>query len=165
MQLYLCRHGEAIDGTDDLEDEERWLTQRGRVGVAEVGAILREQGDVPDLILTSPLVRATQTAHDLAHALGYLQAIEVLPALAPGGVLGAVLDALDDLSPEQRGVFLVGHEPQMSEWAATLLGRASFGRAFSKGGVLRMNWTGRPKAGTGRGAFYLSPAQLRPVPV
>lgn len=164
MQLYLCRHGEAVDAAGDIGDEERWLTAEGRQGVARVGALLKTQGDIPALILTSPLVRAVQTASELAQALGYGAAVEVLPALAPKGRLGEVLQGLESY-PAVRSVYLVGHEPQMGEWTAALLGRPTFGRAFEKGGVARINFAAAPEPGRGRAAFYLSPLHLRALPI
>jgi phosphohistidine phosphatase len=165
MQLYLCRHGEAVDAGGDISDEMRWLTVGGRQEVARVGELLRAQGDIPSLILTSPLVRAVQTAAELALAVGYDRAVEVLPALAPKGRLGEVLRDLEGYGPQFKSVFLVGHEPQMGEWTATLLGRATLGRAFEKGGVVRINFASTAEPGVGRAAFYLSPQHLRPLPI
>jgi len=164
MQLYLCRHGEAIDGSDEIGDEERWLTREGRKGAAQVANVLLQQGDVPDLILTSPLVRAVQTADGFAFALQYAGAVEVLHSLGTRGQLGGVLAALQSLPPQVRRVFLFGHEPQMGEWSAALIGRASLGRVFQKGGVLRIDWSMWPERGSGQPRFYLSPHQLQPVP-
>jgi phosphohistidine phosphatase len=120
MKIYLCRHGEAVDGSDDVPDELRWLTAEGRRGVADVGAALRDEGEEPDLILTSPLVRAVQTADVLAQAVRYKGEVEVLASLAPGGRLGVVVAALQELGEDIRAVYLVGHEPQMSDWTAAL---------------------------------------------
>jgi phosphohistidine phosphatase len=164
MRVYLCRHGEAVDGSEELADELRWLTPNGRRTVGDVGAVLREEGEKPDLILTSPLVRAVQTADVLAQATKYRDAIEVLQPLAPGGGLGDVVQALAELGHKTKAVYLVGHEPQMSEWAAELSGQRSFGRSFQKGAVARLSWKGPPEPGTGKPGFYLSPAHLKLEP-
>lgn len=164
MLVYLCRHGEAVDGTELLHDESRYLTSNGRVGVAAVGRGLREHGDVPDLILTSPLVRAVQTAELLAQAVDYRRAVEVMGPLAPGGALGDVLEELSLLDAETK-VFLVGHEPQMSSWAAQLLGRPGLGRAFHKGAVARLDWQGPAVRGTAEPGFYMTPQSPKPGPL
>ncbi len=164
MKLYLCRHGEAVDGSEELPDELRWLTAEGRRGVTEVGAVLRDEEEEPDLILTSPLVRAVQTADHLAHAVRYKGQIQVLASLAPGGRLGLVVAALAELPPDVRGVYLVGHEPQMSDWTAALSAGAAFNRKFHKGGVARLSWKHSPEPGTGKAGFYLSPSHLKPEP-
>jgi phosphohistidine phosphatase len=162
--VYLCRHGEAVDGTQLLNDESRYLTANGRREALAVGAVLREHGDAPELILTSPLVRAVQTADQLAQAVGYKGAIEVFGALEPGGHFDDVLDELMTFAPSTR-VYLVGHEPQMSSWAAQFLGRPMAGRAFHRGGVARLEWPSTPTAGTATPGFYLSPSQLKPAPL
>ena len=164
MRVYLCRHGEAVDNTGLGTDESRFLTQPGRQGILRVGQALRAQGDVPDLILTSPLVRAVQTAELLASAVGYDKAVEVNPALVPETRLGQLLDELIGLEAKTR-VFLVGHEPQMGQWTAQLLGRTSLKRPFSKGGVARIDWEGVPERGTGQAVFFLSPQQLQPTAI
>lgn len=157
MKLYLCRHAEAVDAGHALADEERWLSARGRAQAARVGHALRATGDVPIRIVMSPLVRAVQTAEALAHATGYADALEVVHALAPGGTLKKLLHAL---SPAPA-IFVVGHEPQMSEWGAKLLGLPHFPRSFAKGGVLRLRFDTVPEPGQALDAHYLTPE--RPV--
>ena len=69
----------------ELSDEHRYPTKKGRKVVREVGRVLRDLGVEFDAILTSPLVRATQTAELIAERTDYVDVIiEALPALAPG---------------------------------------------------------------------------------
>jgi len=156
MRLYLCRHASAVDGDAQTVDESRWLTAFGRDEARRVGGVLRA-GDAPAHILTSPLVRAVQTAELLAQATGYRGEIKVLPALAPEGRLSSVLSGVAERVDTSESVYLVGHEPQMSGWGTILMGRP-FGRGFAKGGVLRLDWEAAPSIGTGQGVFYLTPA-------
>jgi phosphohistidine phosphatase len=114
MQLYLVRHAEAAGGEPD---ELRPLTPAGREQARSLGERLRNSGVRPDAILTSPLLRARETAAVLGRELG----AEVVPdeRLAPGATADAVTSALGG-----RGetVIVVGHQPDCSRIAATLTG-------------------------------------------
>jgi phosphohistidine phosphatase len=166
VRLYLCRHAEAVDSAGDPpNDEERWLTDHGRQQAISVGRALHGQGIGFDQILTSRLVRAVQTAEGIAFALHQNRVIAVHRDLAPGGRLGKLLADLESLATPGSSVALVGHEPQMSEWGAKLLGRQALPLAFKKGAVLCIDWDGAPELGTGRGVFFLTPKTLRLDPI
>ena len=70
MELYLVRHAEAQERTENLVDDLRHLTRRGRKQAAKLGRRLKKNRVRPALIITSPLVRAVQTAELLAAELG-----------------------------------------------------------------------------------------------
>ena len=159
MKLYLCRHADAADPLDDLRDDDRWLTPKGRKQARKVGKALAREDEGPEVILTSPLVRAVQTAEGLAHALDFDGAIEATRALAPGGRLSAALAAVAAQAPDAKAVYLVGHEPMMSEWASLLLG-TRFPRAFAKGAVLRLDFDDEPAPGRAQAKFFLTPEKL-----
>lgn len=136
MQLYLIRHGIAIDEAPGLSDEDRYLTPEGREKTAKVAALLCKQIGHLDRILTSPLVRAVQTAELVAHEIECGD-VRVCRPLAPGGTMARVDAAIRDASDADR-VALTGHEPSMSAIAAHLLGLPSFPRPFKKAGVCAM---------------------------
>ena len=133
MQLFLIRHGIAIDEAPGLSDEARFLTPEGRQKTARVSELLRKQIGRLDRILTSPLVRAVQTAEIVARELECTD-VRVCTAIAPGGSLSRVDAAIGDALEVER-LALVGHEPSMSAIAAHLLGLPSFPRPFKKAGV------------------------------
>jgi phosphohistidine phosphatase len=114
MQLYLVRHAEAAGGEPD---ELRPLTPAGREQARSLGERLRESGVRPDAILTSPLLRARETAVLLARELG----VEAVPddRLAPGATADQITSAVDG-----RGetVVVVGHQPDCSRIAGALTG-------------------------------------------
>jgi phosphohistidine phosphatase len=114
MQLYLVRHAEAAGGEPD---ELRPLTPTGREQARSLGVRLRDSGVRPDSILTSPLLRARETAA----ALGRELRVDVVPdeRLAPGATAEAVTSAV-----QGRGetVVVVGHQPDCSRIAAALTG-------------------------------------------
>src|SRR5215475_10213162 len=126
MRILLIRHAHAIEG--GRVDEERWLTDKGRGVARKVGERLRDEGHAPDAIVTSPLVRAVQTAELVGRGLKYKGVVEVLAELAPDGSIGAAAAAL-----AERGglVMVVGHEPGISALASHLAGRPV--SAFRKG--------------------------------
>jgi phosphohistidine phosphatase len=123
VKVYLVRHAEAVPEDSALRDEDRWLTARGREHARGLAKLLREEKVEPDVILSSPLPRAMQTAELIADGLDYLAVIEVLPSLRPGAHPRVAAEQL-----QQRGlrVLVVGHEPQISTLGAYLLGRPSF---------------------------------------
>jgi phosphohistidine phosphatase len=114
MELYLVRHAEAAGGEPD---ELRPLTPAGREQARSLGERLRESGVRPDAILTSPLLRARETAALVGRELG----VEAVPdeRLAPGATADAVTSAIDG-----RGetIIVVGHQPDCSRIAAALTG-------------------------------------------
>ena len=117
------RHSDAVSPSASVPDTFRYLTAGGRRKCREVGRLLREAKVEFDAIVTSPLVRATQTAELIANAVDYLGVIESTTSFAPGTMVNVMCqEAL------QRGsaVLVVGHEPTMSSLAAFLVGRPGF---------------------------------------
>ena len=155
MYLYLIRHAIAIpvlggfandrDPTtaDTIaNDESRPLTKLGRKKMAQVADRLHESGLKFDLIMTSPLVRARQTADILLESqLGSY--LEISPDLAPAGNLPAWLENWGSRSPDRsvNTLAVVGHEPNLSEWAELLI----FGKIYhqiilKKGGIIGLKF-------------------------
>jgi len=148
VRIFLIRHAHAIDEGARLGDEQRYLTDKGRQVARAVGRALRAQGVVVDAVLTSPLVRAVQTAELIAQALEHAGAVEVLSSLAPG-VPSRVVAA--DLGTRAGAVALVGHEPNMSALGAMLVGRPGF-PPFKKAQVMLVE--------DGRAVWSLDPETL-----
>jgi phosphohistidine phosphatase len=133
MLLYLIRHGKAAAGPIDAE---RALTADGIAEMRRVARRLAKLGVAFDATLTSPLVRARETADVLAEA-GIAGAVEECAALAPGGTLEQALDRVARASARGAGrIALVGHEPGLSEWAARLAGAPPGALELKKGGVV-----------------------------
>ena len=111
MRLLIVRHAEAAAGNPD---ELRPLTSEGREHARTVGARLREQGFAADAIVSSPLLRARETAE----ALG-LGEPEVDELLAPGAT---PFDVRDAAMGRGETVVVVGHQPDCSKAVAALTG-------------------------------------------
>ncbi|MFH7023908.1 MAG: phosphohistidine phosphatase SixA [Heteroscytonema crispum UTEX LB 1556] len=138
MELYLIRHGIAEERRDSITDEERSLTKEGRQKTEKVAQRLKQLGLQFDLIATSPLVRARQTAEILiATKLG--SQLEECTHLAPEGhIENWVADWLKPRKfSSQTQLALVGHEPNLSEWAENLVwGEAKAGLVLKKAGMI-----------------------------
>jgi phosphohistidine phosphatase len=134
VRVTLIRHGEA--GDDAARDELRALTLRGRAAVARVGRALRRRGGDFTIVISSPLVRALQTAEIIAAHVGYDGRLLVNEALIPEGRVSRAVALLSSLSAEDS-VALVAHEPILSTLAGELLGRERF-PALRKAEALRL---------------------------
>jgi phosphohistidine phosphatase len=103
-----------------MPDAARYLSARGRVSFREMALRFREAGGFPTRILTSPFVRAVQTAEILSEALRYDGEIVPDPRLSPGFDV-AMLNAVLDDYPGEREIALVGHEPDLGGILTRLL--------------------------------------------
>ena len=159
MRLVIIRHAIAVPhGTPKVSEDERPLTPRGRRRFEEAARGLARVCRRPDALLTSPLVRARETADIAAEAWGQVEPQED-PALA-GGSFEQVAAALDKHARE-KVVAIVGHEPDVSGLLARLLGTSSTERlTFKKGGAALVDVPGRLAEG-GALVWYLPPRVLR----
>ena len=122
LRLYLLRHGQAANQAEwQGEDAARPLTADGKRKVQRGGATLRALDLNLDLIITSPLVRAQQTAEIVASALGLGARLVMDARLAPG-VGPRQLKALLSTYRSASALMLVGHEPDFSETTSHLMG-------------------------------------------
>ena len=164
LSLYLVRHAQAEPrGPRWPDDSHRPLAGRGRQRFASLlldPAVRRASLDV---VLTSPFVRAVQTAEMLAKARRSPLPVRVCLALEPGGRPEAVARAVAR-RPNGSAVALVGHEPALSQFVAYLTGRPA-PIPFRKGGVWRLRVRTPVAAGSGRlvWARWPGPSAVRVV--
>jgi phosphohistidine phosphatase len=118
MELYFLRHGEADWPNWKKDDDERPLTKRGKKEMREVAAFLKRVKARPDLIVTSPLPRASQTAEIAAK---HLEAKCLEDKLLSPGFRRADLERLLKKYPEES-LMIVGHEPDFTETISELTG-------------------------------------------
>ena len=136
MKLYLVRHAAAVERGGDVAEEQRFLTPEGRVFFRKTARTMLNQGLAPGLILTSPLIRAVQTAEILAQTLDYIGPLVVTDALAPGfdvSGLKGLLSAYRNVAE----LVIVGHEPDLSSVAAALLVSPA-GISLKKGAAIKL---------------------------
>jgi phosphohistidine phosphatase len=159
IHLYLVRHGIARDAKPGERDESRPLTGEGRDRFRKMARAFARLGESPDFLLTSPLVRAVQTAEILAEALGQDQ-VEVLPQLAPEVVPADLFAELAKTVKDGQSAVLVGHDPQMSSnvaFAAGLSPQDSMRVDFRKGAIVRIDVKGLPKTQPAQPRWWMRP--------
>lgn len=160
--LYLVRHAIADQRGDAWPDDtKRPLTSKGAARFRKVVRGLRQLNVTVDLVLTSPLVRARQTADILADGLEPTPTIAVTAALSPGSTPAQTAEALGPFRTARR-IALVGHEPGLGELAAWLIG-ASAPIVFKKGGVCRIDAPAAPPQGSGRLVWHATPRLLKKI--
>ena len=161
IELFLVRHAIAAErGPKYPDDRLRPLTVAGSKKFAESVPGLIEMGVVIDFVLTSPLVRARETATLLASRLKPKPALAEIEALSPGGRAQAVIEAIKTHSKRHRRLALVGHEPDLGELAARLIG-ARGTIEFKKGAVCLIEVDGATPGGPGTLRWMLTPKALR----
>jgi phosphohistidine phosphatase len=163
-QLYVMRHGIAVARGDPNfpDDTQRPLTPEGRKKLRAVAKGLSRLGLSVDSIITSPLVRASETAALVAEVLDSGVEVESSDFLRPGGSLQALLASLGKRN-DQHSVLVVGHEPDLSDGVAKLIGntRASF--QFKKGGCCRIDFDKFPPRLPGKLIWWLTPRVMRKI--
>jgi phosphohistidine phosphatase len=160
IELYLVRHGlAAARGEAWPDDTKRPLTHKGIARLRREAQGLTALGVAFDQIVTSPLVRSRQTAEILAEASGSKPSMATSDALAPEGT---VAQAIEDLGKygRRRRIAIVGHEPNIGELAAKLIG-ARAALEFKKGAICRIDVETLPPARPGRLRWFVSPKMLR----
>ena len=156
--FYIFRHGEAQERGRGA-DETRALTGPGKAEVRRVARGLRRLGVSPEIILTSPLVRAEETAKIAADILKPESGLRICDALAPGGAHAVLFKELSSLGRSR--VMLVGHQPDLGELSSVLVwGSPYAGISFKKAGVARIVTAHLPPAATGELRWLLTPKQL-----
>ena len=160
LELYLVRHGVAAErGKEWPDDSKRPLTADGIARLRRSAKGLNAIDVTFDQIVTSPLVRARQTADVLSEELKGKPPIATADALAPAGSSAAVMQELARHVRNAR-VALVGHEPNLGELAAQFIG-ARTPLEFKKGGMCRIDFDILPPKGGGTLCWFLTPKMLR----
>lgn len=112
--LLLVRHAKSSWDDPALDDRDRPLNGRGKKDAPAMGERLAKLGILPDLILSSPAVRALTTAEILAKALDYKRKKIVVSEIIYGGTPAALLELIRALDDDAKCVMLVGHNPEIS---------------------------------------------------
>jgi phosphohistidine phosphatase len=161
IELYIVRHGLAGEHGTYANDNERPLTEDGKKKTRQVAKRLRDLALHFHLILTSPLVRAKQTADILMDA-GLADKLDAEDFLAPDGKIEDWITWLQSWQhPETPCLAIVGHEPNLSTWTELLLwGEAKGSIELKKAGVIGLSL---PDEGSPIGKstlFWLTPPRF-----
>jgi phosphohistidine phosphatase len=142
MNLYILRHGIATepDARAFAKDADRPLIPEGKRKLGQIAEAMEALELSFDLILSSPYLRARQTAEIIAEALKAHKKLELSDSLTPGGSARKLVDLLNHLQPPPESVLLVGHEPYLSGLISLLVaGDASFAVVMKKGGLCKLS--------------------------
>jgi phosphohistidine phosphatase len=164
MVCLLLRHGIAVE-RDEWEGSEadRPLTEQGAKRVAQAAAGLNRLDVQPTHVLSSPLVRALETAKIVHRVLRVRSTMQIVDELLPDASPDRLLSILHDFPPESS-VLCVGHEPQLGMAASVLLsGRASGSFPLKKAGACLIELPIPVKPGRGILRWWLTPRQLRAI--
>ncbi len=158
MEIYLVRHGAAYTKE---EDPERHLNNDGVNQCHLTGRALKKLDITFDLIVSSPKVRARQTAEIIAEEVGYSNNdIKVTEKLEPTAAPKDTLSYLNDFTDTKR-IMLAGHLPLLGHLASELLSNTSqISLHFEPGAVCQIN-IGQPHSHTGDFRWFLAPEHLR----
>jgi phosphohistidine phosphatase len=164
MELFLLRHAPAVErGARGFEnDSARPLTPKGRRQMRKTAAALKKLAPPFDLILSSPCLRARQTAEIVAAGLKLKKRLKFSNALAPGGGAALLLRQLGREKPAPDKILLVGHEPDLSRLVSLLTaGGPQLQLDFKKGGLCKLE-AGKLRAGKCAAlAWLLTPKQMK----
>jgi phosphohistidine phosphatase len=158
MELYLIRHADAVPlGHDGVTDEERPLSEAGQAQCEPLARALLRQNVTVERIVTSPLARARQTAEGLReHWSAPAPELVVCDDLAPGSKRRRLARFLRQLGVGSAA--LVGHNPELSVFAAWLIGAKGAHVELAKAGVACIECDRKPGKGAGVLTWMVTPA-------
>lgn len=157
VELHLLRHADAGDPLAwDKPDAERPLSRKGKRQAERLAGLLLAARFTPDALLSSPLLRATQTARRIGRTLGLEPVVD--ERLAGALSLPEVEAILADHGSPRRPI-LVGHDPAFSRLVATLC--ATDAAPVAKGALVRIDVQRPLQAGTGTLRWLAPPELLR----
>jgi phosphohistidine phosphatase len=141
MNLYILRHGIAVerDASSRGKDADRTLTPKGERRLWRITEAMAALELSFDLILSSPHLRAKQTAEIVAEAFRARKKPELLDSLTPESDPKTLIEHLHGLQPAPESVLLVGHEPYLSGLISRLVsGNVGLAVELKKGGLCRL---------------------------
>jgi phosphohistidine phosphatase len=161
-ELYLIRHGPAEERGDSWPDDaKRPLSDTGISRTRKAARGLAALGVTFDVVLTSPLARARQTAEIVAGAYDPRPPIVAVDGLAPGASIATAIADLEKQARRTR-IALVGHEPGIGELAARLLG-SQHPLEFKKAAICRIDVGRVPPTGPGVLRWFVTSRMLRQI--
>src|SRR4030095_1845564 len=160
MQIYILRHAIAVPrGTPGYPNDDRPLTEEGIAKMTEGAKGINLVCGSFDVIISSPLIRALDTAKITAEATGYNKKILTTEYIFPGSPQRNVFKLLSEYTHDQK-IMRVGHEPHLGFLASRLIGIDESVIEFKKGAVCRIDADDIPDP-PGRLIYLLQPKELR----
>lgn len=160
MILYVVRHAEAVEESDTLQDQWRFLTEEGRSSAKKMSSSIAKYGPKTRLTITSPLTRAVQTAEIMAEKACHKNVVVASELLLPGADTGNLITHLKGCRDARR-VMLVGHEPQLGLLVAKLLGCEDNVISLKKGACVTLKLNPDTHDKPAAFLWYLAPGKKR----
>jgi phosphohistidine phosphatase len=159
MDLFILRHGKA-EQSPDRADGKRALTADGKDEMRKIGKWMQQKKFRFDVIATSPLTRAYETAEIVARSLGQKERLVVWEELGPGGDLDA-LSYRSSRYGEDVAIILIGHEPMLSMLISRIIcGHDTGSLVLAKGGLAKIRNFSFDKRPSGELQWLLTPVQM-----
>ncbi len=155
MNLYLIRHSIAENITMDKKDFDRELTEEGKFVIKKTSEAWKNYIGNVDVVLTSPLKRAMQTAEIISTNLQDKQNLIKDNNLGTGSRTADLIDILNSL--DYKNVVVVGHQPDLSEHINNFCGTGSFNLAFPPASLAKIEFDNTIKYGRGRLIYFIPP--------
>jgi phosphohistidine phosphatase len=155
MNLYLIRHSIAENITLDKKDFDRELTEEGKFVIKKTSEAWKNYIGNVDVVLTSPLKRAIQTAEIISTNLQAKQNLIKDNNLGTGSRTADLIDLLNSL--EYKNVVVVGHQPDLSQHINNFCGTGSFNLAFPPASLAKVEFDYSIKYGRGRLIYFIPP--------
>lgn len=159
MILYIMRHAEAVDESDTLRDEWRYLTEKGRAVSEKISSSLAKNGPKARITITSPLTRAAQTAEIAAEKACRKNVVVASELLIPGADIDKLIAHLKEYEDSSR-IMLVGHEPQLGSLVVALLDRKDDTISLKKSACVALEFD-PDKDKPAHFLWYLTPGKKR----
>jgi phosphohistidine phosphatase len=154
------RHADAVEESDTLQNEWRYLTEKGRSAAEKISSSISKVGPKARLTITSPLTRAVQTAEIAATKACRKNVVVASGLLLPGTDISELISHIKGCKESKR-IMLVGHEPQLGSLVATLLGREDEAVSLNKGACVALKLD--PSNDDNKACFlwYITPGKKR----
>ncbi len=166
MNLFILRHGIASDPGQDglpknLKDADRPLSRKGEQKLWRSTEAMKEMDLNFDAVISSPLLRARQTALIVTEAFELRRKLILTDHLAPSGSPKLLIEQISDLGVRAKNVLLVGHEPYLSRFISLLISGSTLAAVdLRKGGLAKLEVSNLGYARCATLAWLLTPKQL-----
>lgn len=155
MNLYLIRHSIAENISIDKKDFDRELTEEGKFVIKKTSEAWKNYIGNVDVVFTSPLKRAIQTAEIISSNLQEIPNLIKDNNLGTGSRTADLIDILNSL--EYKNVVVVGHQPDLSQHINNFCGTGSFNLAFPPASLAKIEFENSIKYGRGRLIYFVPP--------
>jgi phosphohistidine phosphatase len=140
MDIYFLRHALAVERAPSGKDADRSLTSKGQRKTWDSAEAMEKLGLKFEAILSSPYLRARQTAEIVAEAFNAQKLLRITETLAPGGTLKLFVGYVNTLEPLPEKLLAVGHEPDLSQFISVLVsGSDKVQLTLKKGGLCKLS--------------------------